>query len=420
MTILDPTPDLAARRDALRRSLNRSLNRVLHPAGWPPWLQVVAIYACARLVTTVALLMIGGTLTPQSRGGVNPEFFDYSAIWDGDWYRMISFSGYPAQLPVDSAGAVRQNPWAFMPVYPFLVRALVTITGLRWSVAAVGVSLCFGFGAALVVYRIVRMRLPHGSALFGVLLFSIGPASFILQMAYPESMQLFLLALALLLLIQRRWAPLFPVVAVMALTRPTGLAFALALGCYWIVRYLRRRSDPFPRRTMVVTGGLALYSLAMGLAWPAIAWAVTGSMHAYTDTELAWRSGWIGQAELQLFTPWFAAAAMWFANPGGPLVVAIAVLVVAAFALSFALPSVRALAIESRLWLASYGLYLLAVFFPQTSLFRLLVPMFPFVGALAAPPSRVYRVGIVVLLQGLQLLWLWVTWGPIQAYWSVP
>ncbi|THG28480.1 hypothetical protein [Naasia lichenicola] len=416
MTIHEPATDLAPRRDPL----HPVLHRVLHPAGWPPWLQVVAIFACARLITTAALLILGGTLTAQSRGGVDPEFFDYSAIWDGDWYRIISYYGYPAQLPVDLSGAVRQNPWAFMPVYPFLVRALVTITGLRWSVAAVGVSLAFGFGAALVIYRIMRLRLPHASALFSVLLFSIGPASFILQMAYAESMQLFLLALALLLLIQRRWAPLFPVVAVMALTRPTGLAFALALGCYWIVRYLRRRSDPFPRRTMLVTGGLVLYSLAMGLAWPAIAWAVTGSLHAYTDTELAWRSGWIGQDELQLFTPWFAAAAMWFANPGGPVVVVVVVALVAAFALSFALPSVRALAIELRLWLASYGLYLLAVFFPQTSLVRLLVPMFPFVGALAAPRSRAYRIGIVVLLQGLQLLWLSVTWGPIQAYWTTP
>ena len=41
--------------------------------------------------------------------------------------------------------------------------------------------------------------------------------------------------------------------------------------------------------------------------------------------------------------------------------------------------------VDVRFWLASYALYLLAVFFPQSSTFRLLVPMFPLLGVVAQP-----------------------------------
>ena len=43
-------------------------------------------------------------------------------------------------------------------------------------------------------------------------------------------------------------------------------------------------------------------------------------------------------------------------------------------------PAVKRLGVDLRFWVASYALYLLAVFFPQSSTFRLLMPMFPLLG----------------------------------------
>ena len=43
----------------------------------------------------------------------------------------------------------------------------------------------------------------------------------------------------------------------------------------------------------------ALMVCACALIWPAIAWAVTGRVDAYTATETAWRS-----SHLALFEPW--------------------------------------------------------------------------------------------------------------------
>jgi hypothetical protein len=160
-----------------------------------------------------------------------------------------------------------------------------------------------------------------------------------------------------------------------------------------------------------------VFSGIAGFAWLLIAWAVTGSITAYTDTELAWRAAWIGHQHLLPFAPWFQAAPFWVGEALGPFVV---VALVVAFAGALFLPPVRRLGIELRLWLASYGLYLFAVFFPQSSLLRLLMPMFPFAAALAEPRNPIYRVGIVVASLILQFAWLYATWGPVSHWWSTP
>ncbi len=383
----------------------------------PWWARVLLVYGGARVLTTIMLAFTATQLTPQSRAGANPDFFSYTALWDGYWYWYIAAVGYPTELPLDAAGYVAENQWAFMPVYPWFVSALAALTGAWWPVAAFVVSLLFGFGAALMLYRLFLLKLDEDQAFFAVVLFSVSPLSFIFQMAYAESMHMFLLILALYLLIKRGWGWLFPVTAVMALTRPSGLAFALALSLYWIVRLVRRQQDPFPRREQVVVGGLAVFSGVMGLAWPIAAWIATGSISAYTDTELAWRAPIVGHQHLVPFAAWFQAFDFYFGSPLGPAVV---VLIVAAFAVAMILPAVRRLGVEMRLWVVSYALYLLAVFFPQSSTFRLLVPMFPLAGALAQPRSVLYRIAVVVVSLLLQFVWLWLTWGPVSSWWTVP
>lgn len=383
----------------------------------PWWLRVVLIYGGARLITTAMVLFLSTQLGPTARAGENPGFFTYSALWDGVWYWFVAANGYPTELPVNDTGHVAENQWAFMPVYPGLVQVLSVSTGLWWPAMAFFVSLVFGFGAALVLYRLLLLKLDSSTAMFSVVLFSVAPLSFILQMAYAESLHLFLLALALYLLLRRRYALLFPVVAVMALTRPSGLAFALALGLHWIARYRARARDPFPRTERLLAAGLTGFSVLMGFAWLLIAWAVTGSPSAYTDTELAWRAPVVGYGELLPFAPWFQSASYWLGWPAGPVLVVALVLV---FGGILFLPAVRRLGSDLRFWLASYGLYLFAVFFPQSSVFRLLLPMFPLLGAIALPRSPVYRSGAVAVSLVLQWLWLYVTWGPNESYWTVP
>jgi hypothetical protein len=153
-----------------------------------------------------------------------------------------------------------------------------------------------------------------------------------------------------------------------------------------------------------------------------IAWAVTGSPSAYTDTELAWRVPYVGYVDLVPFTPWFQATGFWagiWHVPAGRLVVGL-VLGIALFGALLFTPWVRRLGVDIRFWLASYAIYLLAVFFPQSSTFRLLLPLFPLAGAAAQPTSRVYRVALVVLLIAAQYGWIHIAWWVDGYDWTPP
>jgi hypothetical protein len=85
----------------------------------------------------------------------------------------------------------------------------------------------------------------------------------------------------------------------------------------------------------------------------------------------------------------------------------------------FSAPAKR-LGVDVRFWLVSYGLYLLAVFFPQSSTFRLLVPLFPALGIIAQPRSRVYRIALVILCIVGQWAWLEVAWYVGTSDWTPP
>ncbi|MFC6355022.1 hypothetical protein [Luethyella okanaganae] len=383
----------------------------------PWWVRVIVVFVVARLVTTGLVLVLASVQGRNAWTGAHPDYLDFANMWDARWYNVIAVSGYPTHLPLTLDGQVDENAWAFMPAYPAVVRVLMGLTGFSWEPLAVFVSLVFALGGALLFYRLMRHSLDASASLYAVVLFCFAPLSPVLQFGYAESMQLFLLILALLLLLERRYWLLFPVVAVMALTRPTGLAFALALGLHVICRWLTRARDPFPVRERVAAASIAVFSGIMGFSWLMLAALVTGMPMAYTETELAWRAPYIGYQELLPFTPWFQSGAWWFGVPLGAIVV-IALLI--GFALLLFTPAVVRLGVDLRLWLASYALYLFAVFFPQSSVFRLLMPMFPLLGAVAQPRSPLYRVAIVVLFVALQWGWLLLCWGIDGADWSPP
>lgn len=383
----------------------------------PWWLRVLVVWLLSRIVTTGILLWFAARQEANAWTGAHPGYLSFAQLWDSTWYHYVAAAGYPSTLPVTDAGQVTENAWAFLPGYPMLVRGLMIVTGLPWAPLSVFVSFAFSLAAALMFYRLMRLVLPGETALFSVVLFCVAPLSPILQVSYAESMHAFLLALALYLLVRRRYGALIPVVALMALTRPSGLAFALALGVHVVYRFVIRSRDPFPPWERWLAAGVAVFSAIMGLAWPLLAWAVTGAMAAYTDTELAWRSPYLGYGQLVPFTPWIQGAQYWL--PGVLGLVVLAVIVIGFFAFLFSRPA-RRLGVDLRIWAASYALYLLAVFFPQSSTFRLLIPLFPLAGALAQPRSRLYRVSIVVLFVIGQWVWIYYCWWVDGYDWTPP
>lgn len=394
-------------------------------ARWPWWVQVGALYVAARFVS--ACIFMAAAL----HQGVNPwfpakpDYWSFVNIWDARWYGEVLLNGYPDVLPTDGAGNVQENAWAFYALFPMLGRVVAGVTGLHPAFSLTLIAMVCGLGAALVIYRLFRHKASHRSALWGTVFVSTFPVSPVLQVPYAESLNLLLLASALLLVVTRRYLWALPVVVLMCLSRPTGVPFAAMAGLLFLHRgwqaYSASRGTARNEGADPAAGGLPhtgtqLWSLAgltavsgLGaLMWPGIAWAVTGDIEAYTKTETVWRGH-----DLVPFKPWFDTGVLLF----GPLLGVLAPFVfVALFTLLLMSRPVRALGTELRLWCACYMGYLLLFLHPQTSTFRMLLPLFPL--ALAAAlisRSRAYRGTVVVmfvLLQIVWIVWLWA-WAPL-------
>lgn len=408
----------------------RRLGRVAaHAASWPWWVQISLVYIAARLVS--ACIFMAAAL----QQGVNPwfppapDYWNFITIWDGRWYAEAANNGYPSVLPLNASGNVSENPWAFYALFPFLGRAIGAITGLATLPALTALAMAAGLGAALVVYKLFQHYAGRRTALWAVVFFSTFPVSPILQVPYAESLNILLLAGSLLLVARRKYLAAMPVVVLMCLSRPTGVPFAAMAGLL-LLHHLWKRFGrgpgpttvpkvpavgPFAIAPPVPTLGelaslaaLVVVSVAGALAWPAIAWAVTGDPLAYTKTETVWRGD-----DLVPFKPWFDTGQMLF----GPVLGILAPFVFVGLfaALMFSKP-VRALGTELRLWCTCYMGYLLVFLQPQTSTFRMLLPLFPLaLSAAWLSRSRAYRGTVVVmflLLQIVWIVWLWA-WAPL-------
>jgi hypothetical protein len=373
------------------------------------WTAPLVIWAGSRLVSTVLLAAVyvlatrsGWTFASYRR---DPSFFTFSGSWDASFYRIIAEHGYPASLPVDDAGHVLPNAWAFLPVFPALVRAVMPLTGGSFWVAGVVVATLAGAGACVLLYRLVVAVGDGRRARWATALFAFAPTGFLLQVAYAESTFLLLLFGALLALVRRRYWLVAPLGVIAAFTKPGVLALAVAMAVHLVVRWVQDGSRfRWRDRWSVVVSGLLV--AAAGLAWPVIASAVTGRPNAYLDTELSWWVGFVGRQHFAPLTPWFTMARTWL----GPFGIVLVVVVLAGAVWFWTRPAVRVLGVEVLSFTASYGLYLVAVFLPQQSLPRLLMPMAPLLGSDVFVRSRRRAVAWLVAgvcLQPIAIVLLW-------------
>ena len=406
----------------VERALTRSVTR-----GWsalPTALRIGILYLAARLVTTALLLLAGSLSGPSSRFGVAPSLGEYVVAWDAQWYWFLAVHGYPTTLPLTDLGQVAENQWAFMPIYAYLSAAVGAPFG-SWGLGAFLVAFIAGYFACLALYRLLRLRQDRAASTWAVLFFAAGPLAALFQVGYGESLFLLWLFLALWCVSRRRFGWVYLLIPLMGYTRPGVLAFALFLGLFGIWRWFTRRRDPLPVREImhiVALGGLAVL---VGFSWQILAGVATGDPSAYLSTELAWRRNWLSESIVSFvpFEGMVQGIAYWFDMWGlgaaaGFVIVGLGVSGLVALLLFSR--HVRAVGVEVRLWSASYLLYLFAVFFPQSSVFRLLVPLSPLWGAVAAPRSTVYRGAVLALCLAGQWWWIYNMYALGNTYWQIP
>ncbi|WP_315069271.1 hypothetical protein [uncultured Microbacterium sp.] len=390
----------------------------------PVAVRVAVVYLGARVVTTVFLVIAASLSTSSSRFGAEAGIIDFVLGWDAQWYWLVAENGYPTDLPLTDSGDVAENAWAFMPVFAYAAKGIGVLLG-SWGAGALLLSLVAGYLACLALHRLLRDRIGNSAATWAVVFFAAGPIAAMFQVGYAETLFLLLLFLALDATTRRTYAWLYILIPVMAFTRPGVLAFALFLGLHGLLRWIRRRQDPLTGREIAHILALGALATLSGFAWQVIAGIATGDPGAYLATELAWRQHWIpgGVEGFIPFEGWIQASQFWFSLWGmpqwwGPIVLVLSV-VGAAAALLFS-SQVRALGADIRLWSASYLLYLLAVFFPQSSTFRLLLPLSPLWGAVAVPRSRLWRVGVLAACLLGQWFWIYHVYALGSTFWQVP
>ena len=372
----------------------------------PGWLQVALVWAVGRGYAAFLVVTTAAHQGPNPWSLAAPDYLAYIDGWDAGWFERIATGGYPTELPRDSSGALVNNPWAFLPLYPALVRVVMDATGAAWPVSASVVSLLASLVFFQLAHRLFLLRASPGTALAALTLLSVTPAVAVLQFPYSESLGLALLAGWLLLMERGRYAWAALLVPVIVLTRP--LAAPLACACLILtgVLILTRRRAGAPLRGRALASLLVLDAVAVAAVglWPAIAAWRTGIPNAYFLTEATWHGG-RSLAPLTLFVRSFHT----YAGLPGVALAGVALLLVA-WAM-FSRPTLQ-LGLVQWAWLGSVLGYqvLIAPFAP--SLLRYLLAAFPLaLAAVAVSTDRAYRTLLIAAAAASQIAWFALVWA---------
>jgi hypothetical protein len=348
---------------------------------------------------------LGGRLAIASPA--SPDFWVVATNWDGRWYGAIATYGYPDHLPVDSGGQVLPNAYAFPPLYPMLVRFLMSVTGLDFTVAGPIVSFVCGAAAMVLVFRLVAETAGRRAGALTVMMLCTYMSAPVFQISYSESLTLLLVCSALWLLSRRRYASVALVLLLLALTRPVGLAVTLVVLVHGLMRYRNRSEQAFALRDRLRVFGVAgLGALLAGL-WPLCVALMTGRPNAYLDSMAAWNqdgssrplTGWLSQAWRQAGVLGLLAlllgvmACIWLVRRGGA----------------------QEWSVEVRAWAWAYPLFLFFATGLGTCSIRygvLAFPMiWPFVDRTSKGPDRKMQLAFALALAsvGVVAQWVWIS-----------
>ena len=368
------------------------------------WLQIGMIWLVGRLYSAAVFLLAAREQGPNPWSPSQPGYLAYIGGWDAGWYRRIFTGGYPAVLPRLADGSVAPSEWAFLPVYPYLIRGLDAVTGLGWRWGAPLVSTLASLALCLLLYRLFRTVASDGAAVFAVALFQFQAAAPILQIGYAESLALLLIVGLLLCLVRERYLTAIPLLLVLSLTRPVMVPMAFLLAVLTFRRLVFRRRLGATAGQIVWLAVLTVIAAGSAFIWPIVVNTVTGIPNAYIQVEHSWHGGGgflpfeldvvVGR---RVFGPWLGLLA--------PLVFAVV------FSWIMLSKPMRGVGAVLWIWTGAVVGYVMAVAVPNTALPRQFLPAFPiFLGLSLVSRARAYRVAVLIAVLVSQLVWVGWLW----------
>jgi hypothetical protein len=408
---------MSTEADVAAPTVSRSGRASYDPRRWPWWGRALGLYLVTRAFSAVVLVAVAQFQVANYWTPAKPSYLRFTGLfWDASWYRTIAEQGYPAVLPRGADGLVQQNPWAFFPLFPFLARGVMVVTRAPWYVVAPLLALVLGAVAAVVIHRLIERGAPRavaarpGLPLATVALLGVFPSAAVLQIGYTESLALLLVAASLLAIVERRYAWASLAVLALGFTRAVALPIAAVVVVHSLVRWRasRRGGDRFTRPDVAGLGLLAGTAAVSGVAWPLICGWATGVSDGYLLTQEAWR----GVRQVQPFVPWGYVSRFWFGE-WAPFVLVVGFAIVVT---CLVVPAAWRLGNELHVWSAAYLVYIAGAIEPGSSLARFLLLSFPLgavtAGLVTRPPwgRRLWFGLVVVLMAGLQIVWVYNTW----------
>ncbi|MPZ72730.1 MAG: DUF2029 domain-containing protein [Nitriliruptorales bacterium] len=240
--------------------------------GWRPLATPVLAWALSR-VLSLAVIAIANHLREEG-----DRVVDVLHRWDGNWYLEAAGGyGYPDLTAVD----IGQIDIAFFPLFPLLIRATGTVTGLSLVHAGIFVTAVSGVLSIVAIWLLVHRVSGAAVADRAAVLVAFFPGSVALTLLYSEGVMMAAAAAALLALLQRRWVLAGVLGAVASATRPNGIAVALACAVAAAFAMRDRRDWRALAAPVIAPMGMVGY-----LVW---LWAWTGSADVWFRVQ---REGW--------------------------------------------------------------------------------------------------------------------------------
>ncbi|WP_293129338.1 mannosyltransferase family protein [Microcoleus sp. bin38.metabat.b11b12b14.051] len=163
---------------------------------------VLAMWFLSRSVIAIGMQLIAPLVCKKSpvyaiepplgfvSGFLPKSGWELFSHWDGKWYIEIATLGY------SYADDGQHHSVAFYPLFPLLVRGLITL-GIQVEVAGVLINSLAFMGALVLVYFWVEQRYDTGAAKWTTAVLAWCPFSLFCTVIYTEGLFLFLTASAL-------------------------------------------------------------------------------------------------------------------------------------------------------------------------------------------------------------------------------
>jgi hypothetical protein len=262
---------------------------------------LVAVFVASRLLVVFAALVAETLIirNPSLTSGDGAPVLRSLTSWDGWFYLGIVRDGYHAAAVTGS-----YHDYAFLPLYPILVRSLSAPWPAFAGLTAVVVSNAAFLVALGLFVRLGDQVVGRRRARLAAVYLAIFPFAAVFSMAYTESLFL-ALALGAFLAAERDHRLLAGVLFALAcLCRLQGVLMIVPLA---IILLHRDGWRPRPSQAWLALGPAASGAFLLFVA------SLTGRSSGYLDAQVGWgRTGAVtaaanGESLGQLFTPYQAA-----------------------------------------------------------------------------------------------------------------